>query len=223
MKVLSYKSDGNNLTWARRELSPVGGNNFVFTYEEIDSYYGRETVRVGIVLRLGETYFQAESVLKDRVNEEVLGVLKEMDSEEGVKNYIDNSYPNTLLLEVARLEGLNVAAMLQRREEILSQRRDAQQAAQNENNRRAEAYTQKENERLISAANDFKNGLPVAPKDFISLCEKYSVKIPPATHGMILKKIASVSVAEVRIASRKKPNLQRLFELAEELQCKIQL
>lgn len=216
-KILKYAADGNTIVRPYADLMPYSEKWNIFSYDWTENYYSQECKKTSLVLKLGETYFQVGEYDANYFHERIFGQLEALDSVEAITNYIYNSFPNTMLLEVARENGLDVDRMLKTREAAINARREAEAQKQRERDDYTKKEQEKELKRLQEQLKVFTEGEKISSADFVELCKIHSVSIHPRTAGMLGKRRIKIGHSQASIFDKRPINLDALFDVAKEL------
>lgn len=180
MKVLTYKSNAQDLTTKNWELIPTDSPTiFLHFVEEI---YGRMGYR--IVVKIADEYFDIEGVT---IHPDHSGLSSEQIQQ--VLDWVDNipnrEYYSKLHLEMVRAMGGDLAAAVAKRDEYIA--RKEQEAADNEGARRLaeEEKAKKLAEKAAASLDKLKIGEQISFPELENVLDHYPIKLHPRTLGCI--------------------------------------
>jgi hypothetical protein len=216
-KVLTYKADQNTVCLKNMELTPVPGSKYGFSVPDEGRYYWLVLrVAEGVYICEGTYYLQTLESNAARIDETAENFLS------GIMSF---PWISLLHIEAANMAGIDTAPMWARREQIKAEREQKAQAEKEAKERaaieRKEAQEKALHESAQKAIDTIKAGEMASIIDFLAALEAKNIQAHPRTIGLLREMGAESKIGASRVhyflPKKKRPNLDKIFELAGQL------
>jgi hypothetical protein len=200
-KILAYsKTDPNKVVSRNEELEKI--NESVYTCLNDKSELDEESDILGIVIKIGDIYFEAETCVRRRFNRDTYGrygteyaAKFRQFVEDDMKN---GSHVSILKVKVFEALGWDSEPLQQYRAQFLARREAEWEQERQEKALAAELAAkeaaEKERLRLEKVKSNFIAGKNISSGDFVELCRLAGIPIPLRTHGTLNARIEVVNI-----------------------------
>lgn len=215
-KVLKYKADGNTLMDKKMDLEQINDVVYCRKWSETNRW-GEVEEYVDLVFKIGNTFCEPEMLHKNTFERNKSDI--EAYTADDIIGWLYSGFPNSMKIEVATREGLDVERLQAERQRIISEReakRAAEKQAELDKGReRAKAWLAK----IHKSSEDFVKGERIDKEYFVELCKMNNVELHIRTIGMLNKlKKCEISVDNgINYVGPKTTNFEKVFAAAHQL------